>query len=78
MQIRSTAAQSSIWRKSPTYRRIFVLKSGAIEKLYNWSQWSQFEKEHHFWSMHIDWESVARNLELSELIYKVDTKRRDG
>ncbi|NEO33223.1 MAG: antirestriction protein ArdA [Symploca sp. SIO3C6] len=40
----------------------FALKSEEIEQAYNWSQ---FEKDYTFWSRHIDWESVVRDLELS-------------
>jgi antirestriction protein len=53
----------------------FALKSGEIEELYNWSQ---FEKEHHFWSMHIDWESVARDLELSDAYYYASASQSEG
>jgi antirestriction protein len=37
----------------------FVLKSHEIEEIYNWSE---FEKQFKFWSQHIDWDSVAREL----------------
>jgi antirestriction protein len=37
----------------------FVLKSDEIEAIYNWSE---FEKQFKFWSQHIDWDSVAREL----------------
>ena len=37
----------------------FVLKSYEIEEIYNWSE---FEKQFKFWSQHIDWDSVAREL----------------
>ena len=37
----------------------FVLKSDEIEEIYNWSE---FEKQFKFWSQHIDWDSVAREL----------------
>lgn len=39
--------------------RDFVLKSDEIEEIYNWSE---FEKNFTFWSLHIDWDSVARDL----------------
>lgn len=39
--------------------RDFVLKSDEIEDIYNWSD---FEQKFHFWSSHIDWDSVARDL----------------
>ncbi len=47
----------------------FALKSNEIEEVYNWHQ---FEKEHHFWSMMIDWEKVGRELELSDAYYYAD------
>jgi antirestriction protein len=53
----------------------FALKSGEIEELYNWSQ---FEKEYHFWSMHIDWESVARDLELSDAYHYASASQYEG
>nr|MDZ8061309.1 antirestriction protein ArdA [Nostoc sp. EkiNYC01] len=39
--------------------RDFVVKSSEIEEIYNWSE---FEKKFQFWSFHIDWDSVARDL----------------
>ncbi|OUL23981.1 antirestriction protein ArdA [Nostoc sp. RF31YmG] len=39
--------------------RDFVLKSDEVEEIYNWSE---FEKQFKFWSFHIDWDSVARDL----------------
>lgn len=53
----------------------FALKSGEIEECYNWSQ---FEKDHHFWSMHIDWESVARDLELSDAYHYASASQSEG
>lgn len=53
----------------------FALKSGEIEELYNWSQ---LEKEHNFWSMHIDWESVARDLELSYVYHYASASQSEG
>lgn len=50
----------------------FALKSNEIEELYNWSK---FEKEHHFWSMMIDWEKVGRELELSDAYYYADASK---
>ncbi|MBD2416632.1 antirestriction protein ArdA [Anabaena cylindrica FACHB-243] len=37
----------------------FALKSEDIESMFNWSE---FEKNFKFWSFHIDWDSVAREL----------------
>jgi antirestriction protein len=39
--------------------RDFILKSSEIEEIYNWSE---FEQKFQFWSFHIDWDSVARDL----------------
>jgi antirestriction protein len=47
----------------------FALNSEEIEELYNWSQ---FEKDHHFWSTVIDWEKVGIELELSDEYYYAD------
>jgi len=37
----------------------FVIKSSEIEEIYNWSE---FQEKFEFWSYHIDWDSVARDL----------------
>ncbi|MEA5578636.1 antirestriction protein ArdA [Anabaena sp. UHCC 0451] len=37
----------------------FVLKSEEMQNMFNWSE---FEKQFKFWSQHIDWDSVAREL----------------
>jgi antirestriction protein len=37
----------------------FILKSEIIEDYFNWSQ---FEKDYNFFSHHIDWDSMAREL----------------
>lgn len=47
----------------------FALKSDEIQELYNWSQ---FEKDHQFWSTVIDWEKVGRELELSDAYCYID------
>jgi antirestriction protein len=39
--------------------RDFIYKSDEIEEMFNWSE---FEKKFQFWSFHIDWDSVARDL----------------
>jgi antirestriction protein len=39
--------------------RDFALKSDEVEAGYNWSE---FEEKFQFWSFHIDWDSVARDL----------------
>lgn len=52
----------------------FALNSQEIEELYNWSQ---FEKDHHFWSTVIDWEKVGRELELSDA-YHYESAREHG
>lgn len=41
----------------------FVLKSDEIEEIFNWKQ---FEEQFTFWSHHIDWSSVARDLFLQD------------
>lgn len=39
--------------------RDFVLKSDEVEQVYNWAE---FEEKFLFWSQHIDWDSVTREL----------------
>jgi antirestriction protein len=39
--------------------RDFVLKSDEIEEIFSWPE---FEKKFRFWSFHINWNSVAREL----------------
>ncbi|KAB8333608.1 antirestriction protein ArdA [Scytonema tolypothrichoides VB-61278] len=41
----------------------FVVKSDEIEEVFNWKQ---FEKQFTFWSHHIDWSGVARDLFLQD------------
>lgn len=53
----------------------FALNSGEIEECYNWSQ---FEKDYHFWSMMIDWERVGRELELSDAYYYASASKSEG
>ncbi len=70
-----------IWAKcrinpsDPNAPRIYVACLSAYNNGY---LWSQFEKEHHFWSMHIDWESVARDLELSDAYYYASASESEG
>ncbi len=52
----------------------FALNSEEIEEVYNWSQ---FEKDHYFWSTVIDWEKVGRELELSDA-YHYASAREHG
>ena len=39
--------------------RDFALKSSEVTEIFNWEE---FEKKFKFWSYHIDWNSVARDL----------------
>lgn len=41
----------------------FALRSDEIEELYNWAE---FEEKFKFWSYHIDWESVAQELFMTD------------
>jgi antirestriction protein len=41
----------------------FVLKSDELEEIYSWLE---FEKKFKFWSYHIDWDSVTRDLFLDD------------